>query len=70
MSSALAYDNAIKRIQELEKLNASLAAEVDRQRPVVEAAQAWYHGAQNWLVRLARAVADYEAEKDDGQRKD
>lgn len=66
MSSALTYNDAIKRIQELEKLNTALAAEVDRQRPVIEAAQAWYHGAQSWLVRLARAVADYEAEKDNG----
>jgi hypothetical protein len=30
-----------KRIQQLEKLNATLAAEVDRMRPVVEAAVEW-----------------------------
>jgi hypothetical protein len=49
-----------KRIQQLEKLNAALAAEVDRMRVVVEAARDWFNGASNWSVTLAKAVATYE----------
>lgn len=32
------YQDAIKRIRQLEKLNATLAAEIDRMRPVIGAA--------------------------------
>lgn len=35
-------------------------AEVDRMRPVVEAALHWYSGAGNWSVRLAETCATYE----------
>lgn len=35
------YTSADERIRQLEKLNATLAAEVDRMRPVVEAACKW-----------------------------
>lgn len=50
-----------KRIRALENLNAQLAAEIDRMRPVVEAAQAWYNGTANWSATLAEACAAYEA---------
>lgn len=52
-----------QRILQLEKLNATLAAEIDRQRPVVGAAQGWYNGARNWSIALAEAVMIYEASK-------
>jgi hypothetical protein len=35
------FNVANQRIQQLEKLNATLAAEVDRMRPVVDAAVEW-----------------------------
>lgn len=35
------YRQAIECIKQLEKLNATLAAEVDRMRPVVDAAVEW-----------------------------
>lgn len=35
------YHNAIARIRQLEELNKVLAAEVDRMRPVVDAAIKW-----------------------------
>lgn len=59
------FNDAIKRIQQLEKLNAALAAEIDRMRPVVEAAQkvcepALIHAS---LLPLQRAVRDYEKQR-------
>lgn len=58
-----------RRIEQLEKLNATLAAEVDRMRPVVEAVQRWRHGwegrkpsaAYQINVATAKAVDAYEA---------
>lgn len=58
-----------RRIEQLEKLNATLAAEVDRCRPVVEAAQVLArslrrHQPENWSgteEALERVVSTYEA---------
>lgn len=58
------------RIRVLEKLNATLAAEVDRCRPVVEAAQVLArslrrHQPESWSGTeevLERAVTTYESE--------
>lgn len=55
------YQQAIARIQQLEKLNATLAAQVDRMAPVVHAAQAAVgpsviHAS---LIRLAETVDAY-----------
>ncbi len=56
------YHDAIKRIQQLEKLNSQLAAEVDRQRGVVEAAKDMSeHGCGECEARLDEAVVAYEA---------
>lgn len=52
------------RIHQLEKQCAVLAAEVDRTRPIVDAARSWYNGASGWSVILAEAVADYETAKE------
>lgn len=62
----------VKRVRELEKLNATLAAEVDRMRPVVEATQRWRHGcerrklsqAYQMIVAMAKTVDAYEAAKE------
>lgn len=56
------YNDAIKRIQQLEKLNATLAAEIDRLRPVVEAAIEWkkYGLAESDNEELLEAISDYE----------
>lgn len=51
------------RIKQLERLNAVLAAECDRQRPIVEAAVNWAHG-EEW--GLAEAVNTYEKGKANG----
>lgn len=40
MSSSPAYKDALRRIRELEQLNSLLAEQIDRQRPVIEAARA------------------------------
>jgi hypothetical protein len=49
------YRDAVKRIQQLEALNATLAAQVDRQARVVEAALA--------ITRSLRGTADWSAEE-------
>jgi hypothetical protein len=49
------YRDAIRRIQQLEALNATLAAQVDRMRPVVEAALA--------VTRSLRGTTDWSAEE-------
>ena len=56
------YQDAIKRIQQLEKLNATLAAEIDRMRPVVEAAIEWkkYGLAESDNDELLKVISDYE----------
>ena len=55
------YDAAIKRIQQLERLNAVLSAEIDRCRPVIEAAKAVADiGIGGW-VQLREKVAAYGA---------
>lgn len=66
------------RIRQLEKQCADLAAEVDRQRPVVEAAQVLTrslrrHQPESWSgteEALERAVAAYEASREgaDGRK--
>lgn len=58
------YDGACERIQQLEALNAVLAAEIDRMRSVVEAAQATVspdliHAS---LLQLNKSVKIYEAQ--------
>lgn len=50
-----------QRIRQLERLNATLSAEIDRMRPVVEVAQGWAHGgASKWLPLLAMEIVNYE----------
>lgn len=62
-----AYRDAVKRIEQLEKLNATLAAEIDRMCPVVEVAIGTatdirrIYGEQRWADKLQKAVATYEA---------
>lgn len=66
------YHDAIKRVQQLEKLNSQLAAEVDRQRGVVEAAQRLVHLDGLFHARelsrvsdaLENAVRAYEASRE------
>jgi hypothetical protein len=54
-----------ERVGQLERLNASLAAQVDRMRPVVEAASQWARDDKGLLrVRLRTAIINYEAEMD------
>lgn len=60
-----------QRIKQLERLNATLSAEIDRMRPVVEAAQGLvyldvlFHAGELSKVslKLDNAVAAYEAAK-------
>ena len=62
------YDNAITRIHQLEQLNATLSAEIDRMRPVVEAGQVLVrsirrHDPASWSgteEALERTVTDNE----------
>jgi hypothetical protein len=49
------YKDAVRRIGELERLNSALAAQVDRQARVVEAALA--------VTRSLRGTADWSAEE-------
>lgn len=54
------YRDAIRRIQQLEALNATLAAQVDRQAKVVEAAVDWAgteYGADDESSAAASLVA-------------
>jgi hypothetical protein len=51
---------AHQRIQQLEKFNAKLAAQIDRQAKVVDAALHWYNGKSGWSVRLSEAVCTYK----------
>lgn len=65
------YQEAIKRIQQLEKLNATLATEIDRMRPVVEAASVLSrslrrHDPASWSgteEALERAITVYERQR-------
>jgi hypothetical protein len=64
----------ITRIRQLERLNATLSAEIDLMRPVVEAAQglvhldALFHAGELSKVslKLNNTVAAYEAAKEQG----
>lgn len=64
------YHDAIKRIQQLERLNATLSAQVDRMRSVVEAAEARVQslsdihpdGLTNDEIVLATRVRLYQRE--------
>jgi hypothetical protein len=64
------YHDAIRRISELERLNSALATEIDRQRLVVQAAQAWNiteYGSDEEAVqamRLSEIVNIYEASRE------
>lgn len=60
--SAISPTEYETRIKQLEKLNATLAAEVDRMRPVVEAAVEWkkYGLAESDNDELLEAISDYE----------
>ena len=49
-----------QRVGQLERLNTSLAAQVDRMRPVVDAALYWYGGGAGWSGRLAETLCTYE----------
>jgi hypothetical protein len=49
------YHDAIRRIQQLEALNATLAAQVDRMRPVVDTALV--------VARLLRETTDWSIEE-------
>jgi hypothetical protein len=57
-----------KRIKQLEKQCATLAAEVDLLRPVVDAAIEWkkYSLAESDNDELLEAISDYEAAKEQG----
>lgn len=56
------YNDAIRRIQQLEELNTTLAGEIDRMRPVVEAAiDMQEHGCGQCEAKLDEAVAIYKA---------
>lgn len=57
---------ANRRVRQLEKLNATLAAELDAQRPVVEAARVWRHVVWEGWPKLANAVDTYERGKGNG----
>lgn len=57
-----ALHDATKRIRQLERLNAALAAEIDRMRPVVEAAiDMQEHGCGQCEAKLDEAVITYKA---------
>lgn len=60
--SAISPTEYETRIRQLEKLNAALAAEIDRMRPVVEAAVEWkkYSLAESDNDELLEAITDYE----------
>lgn len=50
-----------RRIAALEKLNAKLAAEIDRQRPVVQAAVTAVRADRTLPLSIIVAVNDYES---------
>lgn len=50
-----------RRIEQLEKLNATLSAEVDRQRVVVEATVSAVHADRTLPLSIIDAVITYEA---------
>lgn len=54
-----------ERISQLEQLNATLAAEVDRMRPVIEAAHHWASGNPpvDRYQKLLWALRTYESSK-------
>lgn len=60
--SAISPTEYETRIRQLEKLNSQLAAEIDRLRPVVEAAVEWkkYGLAESDNDELLDAINDYE----------
>jgi hypothetical protein len=58
------YHDSIRRIQELQQLNARLVEQVDRMRPVVNAAWAWRlsEGAPARAIELSEVVDRYQKE--------
>lgn len=59
-----ALHNAVGRIKQLERLNATLSGEIDAQRPVVQAACRWARNDKGFLrIHLRTAVINYEAAK-------
>ncbi len=68
MTSELASRS--NRIRQLERLNAVLSAEIDRQRPLIEAVRPWRHTFEIYkLDTIVEALDAYEAsgEGADGQ---
>jgi hypothetical protein len=61
------YHDAIRRIHELERLNSALAAEIDRARPLVEAAIKYRHERPfAFMTLLDKAVDTYEQSSREG----
>jgi hypothetical protein len=58
--SVISEQEYITRIAALERVNKSLAEQVDRMAKVVDAACYWYSGQSGWSERLAAAVSTYE----------
>ena len=65
--SAISEHEYQQRIVALERLNATLSAQIDRMNPVVDMAQQWWlrskYGMERYFSyeqRLANAVAEYE----------
>lgn len=59
--------NLVKRVRQVERLNAVLAAECDRQRLVVNAAVDWVHNCSTYQYGpLLKAVETYEKGKANG----
>lgn len=56
------YGDAIQRIQQLERLNKSLAEQVDRMRVVTDAASTWARNDKGFTrIKLRTAVINYES---------
>jgi hypothetical protein len=61
MATAISEQDYIKRIAALERQCATLAAQVDRMRLVVDAAQRWTRDDKGFLrIHLRTAVINYE----------
>lgn len=57
------YNDAVERIRQLERLNATLAAEIDRMRPVIDRVNyvVLSGAAPARLIELSEAFATYKA---------
>lgn len=55
------YEDAIRRIREMEQLNALLAEQVDRQRVVINAARTWHENDKGFTrIALHTAIDNYD----------